>query len=74
MVGDLNLIDAETGAEREISISPALLRRYEQAVTDFCEDIEQFSHRYGINYIRTITSENFEDIILTYLRRRGMVK
>jgi len=74
MVGDLKLIDSETGAEREISISPALLRRYEQAVTDFCEDIEQFSHRYGINYIRTITSENFEDIILTYLRRRGMVK
>jgi len=74
IVGDLKLIDSETAAEREISITPALLRRYDRAVSEFCSDIESFCLRYGVNYIRTTVSSDFEDLVLTYLRRRGMVK
>lgn len=74
IVGDLKLVDSETGAEREISISPALLRRYEQAVTAFRGGIESFCLKYGVNYLNTTVSANFEDLILTYLRRKGMVK
>lgn len=73
-VGDLKLVDSETGAEREVSITPALLRRYEHAVEDFCGGVEQFCHRYGVNYIRTSSSDDFEDLILGYLRRRGMIR
>ncbi|MEN6371219.1 MAG: DUF58 domain-containing protein [Armatimonadota bacterium] len=74
IVGDIKLIDSETGDEREISVSPALLRRYEQAVAAFCSRIESFCLKYGVNYIRTTVGSDFEDLILNYLRRRGMVK
>ncbi len=74
IVGDLKLVDSETSAEREISITPAVLRRYERAVADFCGGIEQFCLRYGVNYVRATVSTDFEDLILSYLRRRGMVK
>lgn len=74
IVGDLKLVDSETGVEREISISPTLLRRYEQAVAAFCGGIESFCLKYGANYINTTVGADFEDLILTYLRRRGMVK
>lgn len=74
LVGDLKLIDSENAAEREISITPALLRRYEQAVSDFCSGIESFCLRYGVNYVRTTVSDGFEDLVLSYLRRRGMVR
>lgn len=74
IVGDLKLVDSETNSEREISITPALLRRYDRAVSDFCGGIESFCLRYGVNYVQTTTSSDFEDLILSYLRRRGMVK
>jgi uncharacterized protein (DUF58 family) len=74
LVGDLKLIDSENGADRDISITPALLRRYEKAVSDFCAGIEGFCSRYGVNYVRATVSDGFEDLILSYLRRRGMVR
>jgi uncharacterized protein (DUF58 family) len=73
-VGDLKLIDAETGEEREISISPSLLREYQKAVDTFCGGLQSFCGRYGMDYIRATTSLPFEDLILRFLRRAGVVK
>jgi uncharacterized protein (DUF58 family) len=74
LVGDLKLIDSEDGADREISVTPSLLRRYERAVEDFCAGIERFSLRYGVNYVRTTVSSDFEDLVLGYLRRKVMLR
>jgi uncharacterized protein (DUF58 family) len=73
-LGDLKLIDAETGEVREISISPSLLRDYQRAVDTFCGELQGFCRRYGVDYIRTTTSTPFEDLILKYLRRSGLVR
>ncbi len=73
MVGDLKLVDCETGEEREISISPALLRDYQKAIDGFCGGIQATCHRYGADYLQAITDQPFEDIILKYLRRLGVV-
>jgi uncharacterized protein (DUF58 family) len=73
LLGDLKLIDSETGEEREISVSPALLRDYAAAVDRFCGGLQGFCRRYGIDYIRTATSTPFEDLVLKYLRRTGLV-
>jgi uncharacterized protein (DUF58 family) len=73
LLGDLKLVDSETGEEREISISPSLLREYQSAVDRFCGGLQGFCRRYGLDYIRTTTSTPFEDLILSYLRRTGLV-
>jgi uncharacterized protein (DUF58 family) len=73
MVGDLKLVDSETGEEREISISPGLLRDYQAAVDRFCGGLQGFCRRYGLDYIRTTTATPFEDLVLKYLRRTGLV-
>jgi len=73
LLGDLKLVDAETGEEREISISPSLLREYQGAVGRFCGGLQGFCRRYGLDYIRTTTSTPFEDLVLSYLRRTGLV-
>jgi uncharacterized protein (DUF58 family) len=73
LLGDLKLVDSETGEEREISISPSLLREYQAAVDRFCGGLQSFCRRYGLDYIRTTTSTPFEDLILRYLRRTGLV-
>jgi len=73
-LGDLKLIDAETGAVREITVSPSLLREYQRTVDNFCAGLQRFCRRYGVDYIRTTTDAPFEDLILKYLRRTGLVR
>jgi uncharacterized protein (DUF58 family) len=73
-VGDLKLVDSETGEEREITVTQGLLRNYQRGLDEFCGGIERFCLRYGMSYVRCSTSYPFDDLILRYLRRRRMVK
>lgn len=73
-VGDLKLIDSETGEEREISISPALLRDYRRTLDEFCRRIEATCRRYGADYLRATTDVPFEGLVLKWLRATGLVK
>jgi uncharacterized protein (DUF58 family) len=74
LLGDLRIIDSETGETKEMSVNPQLMTRYQQTFAAFCGEIETFCHRYGIDYLRTSTSLPFEDIILKYMRQGGLVK
>jgi hypothetical protein len=67
-------VDSETGEEREITISAGLLREYHKAVDQFCGGIQDTCRRYGADYMQTITDQPFEDLILKYLRRVGLLK
>lgn len=73
LVGDLKLIDSETGETREITVSASLLRRYQQAVDAFCGGLQSFCRRYGVDYLRVTTDTPFEELVLNYLRRSGLV-
>lgn len=74
LLGDLRIIDSETGDSKEMSVNPQLMARYQQTFDAFCAEIESFCHRYGIDYLRTSTATPFEDLVLKYLRRGGLVK
>ena len=74
LLGDLRIIDSETGDAKEMSVNPQLLARYEQTFNAFCAEIESFSNRYGIDYLRTSTSLPFEELILKYLRQQGLLR
>ncbi len=74
LLGDLRIIDSETNESKEMSVNPQLLARYRQTFNEFCGEIEAFCHRYGVDYLRTSTSMPFEDLVLNYMRRGGLVK
>lgn len=74
LVGDLKLVDCETGEEREITISAGLLKDYEKSVNQFCGGIQDTCRRYGADYLQAITDQPFEEMILSWLRRAGMVR
>jgi uncharacterized protein (DUF58 family) len=74
LLGDLRIIDSETGEAKEMSVNPALLARYKATLDGFCAEIETFANRYGCDYLRTSTAMPFEDIILKYLRQGGLIK
>jgi uncharacterized protein (DUF58 family) len=74
LVGDLLLIDSETEARREVTITQTLLRKYQERLAEFLGGIEAYCLRYGCNYVRVTNQSPFEDLVLNYLRRRGTLK
>jgi len=74
LAGDLKLVDSETGSEREITVTQGLLRAYQRRLREFCDALDACCRRFGIHSLRISTSEPFEDLILNYLRRRGMIE
>ena len=74
ITGDLNLIDSETGEQREVSISPYLLAQYQEHLKKLQEDMAQTASRYGMDYTRVSTRVPFEDVILKYLRTGGLLR
>lgn len=74
MVGDLLLVDSETDEKREITITQTLLRKYQQRFTEFTGGIENYCLRCGCNYVRVTNTSPFEDLVLSYLRKRGALR
>jgi uncharacterized protein (DUF58 family) len=71
--GDLRLVDAETGEAREITVTSGLLHRYRQRLEAHQHALAEITGRFGVNFVRTVTSEPFEQLILRYLELRRVV-
>jgi len=74
VVGDLKLVDSETHAFTEISVSRTLIKRYKQNLQGFCESIRRFCTARRITYVPASTDTPFERLILDVLRRGGMLQ
>jgi uncharacterized protein (DUF58 family) len=65
--GDLRLVDAATGAGRDLSLTPAVLANYREALRRFCGILADRSARHGMDYLRAATDVPFEDLLLKTL-------
>jgi hypothetical protein len=72
--GDLKLVDSETTANVEITADYDLLSRYRTRVQTWQNEWQQFCAARAINYAPIETSVPFEDVVLSVLRRRGILK
>jgi uncharacterized protein (DUF58 family) len=71
--GDLKLVDIETGEFQEVSIDNKALEMYRQEFNQWQREIIDFCQRRAINYIQVDTTVPFDDLVLHYMRRRGLV-
>lgn len=74
LAGDLRLLDCETGHEAEISISAPLLKLYRSNLRLFCGTLRDYCARRGINYLFATTRVPFDQLVLNYLRKAGLLK
>ena len=74
LVGDLRLRDVETGATEEVSIDGALLDQYRERYEHWQGGIERFCKRRGLGYTLVTTDQPFEDLVLQYMRRQGLLR
>jgi uncharacterized protein (DUF58 family) len=73
VVGDLRLMDAETGAAAEVTISAALLKKYKERVAGHIEGVRTAAAARGMTHLMVRSDEDVGRLLLDYLRRRRML-
>jgi len=74
LAGDLRLIDVETGQAQEVTVDAAMREFYHQRLTAWRDEIRDECHRRGVHYFALQTDEPWERLILSDMRRVGLVK
>ncbi len=66
--GDLELVDAESGEARQVSVDADALRAYHRQLSAFLAGVEGFCRAKEINYIRVSTDVPLDDLLLRRLK------
>lgn len=74
LVGDLQLKDVEDADLADVTVSRTLLNRYKQNLQAYCGTLRDFCTRRGISYLFSSTEVPFDQVVLTYFRKRGLIK
>ncbi len=72
--GDLKLIDCEDDDVAEITVSAPLLKRYKQTLDAFVGGARDFCNRRGMAYVLANNQLPVEQLVVSYLRQRGLVR
>lgn len=72
--GPVLLRDAETGRGESLVVDADAVRLYADRLNAFCEGWRAFCQRHDIRYLEASTATPFEECVLTYLRRGGLVR
>ncbi len=73
ILGDLRLRDVEDDDLAEVSVGPALLKRYKANLQGYCNHLREQCLRRGIAYMISETSMPFETLVLQHLRERRLL-
>lgn len=74
LLGDLRLIDGETGRIRDVTLTEGLLKRYRKTFADHGARMEKFCRSRAIGYARCVTSTPFQDTVVHMLRRGKLLQ
>lgn len=73
LMGDLLLVDSETGQVREVSLSAAALSHYQRALRELRDGASALCGYFGGNYLLADTSQPLETFVLREMRLRGVL-
>lgn len=74
LMGDLALVDCETGDTKEVTISRSLLEAYQREHEKYCKELEAYCTKYALPFFRTHTSIPFEELVLKIFRSGGFLR
>jgi uncharacterized protein (DUF58 family) len=72
--GDLRLVDCETGAHRDVTMTPRLMSRYREAHAAWRQGIETFCTQRQVPYFQAPVETSFQDIVLKIFHAGGLVR
>lgn len=68
ILGDIQLVDCETGGERKVTVTEKKLKQYQQLFASFVESVEHYCRTYGLSHTRTMTDVPFDAVLLSMMR------
>ncbi len=71
--GDLRLRDVEDGQTAEVSVTAALLRQYRATLEGYLDRVREACLRRNVSYTLAETDVPFETVVLSHLRRQGVL-
>ena len=74
LLGDLQLVDVETGFARDVTISESVLRSYKQKFGEFLESVRKYCAVNGFGCTISPTAVPFDELILRMMREAGAVR
>lgn len=72
--GDFRLLDAEGGEPIEVSADPQLMRRYDESLRAWQAEVERYCSSHRMTYISVDTSIPVEELVLSSMRTRGILR
>jgi hypothetical protein len=72
--GDLRLEDAESSDACEITVTAPLVEKYKKRLQLYCEEIREQCTRVGAGSVKVSTNVDMEQLIVEYLRSRGLLR
>ncbi len=74
LVGDFRLLDSEEGDAVDVAGTTGVLAAYQRNLKAYLKEIQDFSRTRGLGYLLTRTDTSFEDLVLTHLREKGILR
>jgi uncharacterized protein (DUF58 family) len=74
LIGDLELIDAETGRSTNVTLTSELLARYRAATQAYIEKLRAFCAARGMTHLLVPSDASTEDLVMHHLRARGVLR
>jgi uncharacterized protein (DUF58 family) len=71
--GDLQIVDVETGEEREVTVTERQLAEYKKLHAAYCDQLRDFCGARGIGYFRADTAVPFDELVLRIFRAGGFL-
>jgi hypothetical protein len=72
--GEMALLDAETGREAHLRVTPERVAAYLERRQAFLERFDRWTTERGIPHLRAATSVAADELVLEVMRRGGFVK
>lgn len=73
MEGQVKLIDSETGFLRDIAVTPVVLKRYQQELERFINNIKEYASKMGATYIQVSSEQSVEKIVFEEFIKAGII-
>jgi uncharacterized protein (DUF58 family) len=74
LAGDLRLVDIETGHAQEVSLDSGLRDLYRRRIQTWQAEIQAYCLKRGIRYMRLSTTTPWDKVLLTEMRKAGVVR
>jgi uncharacterized protein (DUF58 family) len=74
LAGDLKLVDCEDQDTADVTASAALVKRYKKTLTAFVDGARDYCGRRGMNYLLAGNQVPVDELVSSYLRKRGLVR